>query len=174
MKKIALTILMTGIIQFSFCQNSLVNQVFSKYSGSEGFTVVNITGDLLKLAAQLDEKEDGDLEKLSKLKEIKILVQEDPVDGQRVDFHEEVYNKLDKSLYKELVVVKEADQDVNILARDENGKINEFLVIISGKDESVLIQVVGSIELSEIAEMGDFQIDGFDKLKMIKKNKQSL
>ena len=122
----------------------------------------------------INRDDDNDLQKLSELKEIRILVQEDAAKGQRVDFHQEIYNKLDKSIYKELIIVKEADQDVNILARDENGKINEFLVIVTGEDEAVLIQILGNIELSEIAKMGNIQIDGFDKLKMLENNKQSL
>ena len=125
MKKIitSLLIAVTSIYgTIVMAQQDPVNSLFEKYAGKEGFTTVHVTGDLLKMAAKIDP-EDKDMEFLSRLTEIKVLAQECK-EGQPsgLNFYAEIWPVIDKSAYKELLIVKEKDQDVKMLAR-ENGDI---------------------------------------------------
>ena len=51
----------------------------------------------------------------------------------------------------------------------ENGKtISGFLIIVSGKDENVLVQIKGSIDLDKMNQLSDsFDFKGFDQLKKL-------
>ena len=76
MKKVILVLFVLSVVQLINGQNDPVSALFEKYAGKEGFTTVNITGDLLKIAAQC-APDDEDLKKVSKLSHIRVLVQEE-------------------------------------------------------------------------------------------------
>jgi hypothetical protein len=103
------------------------------------------------------------------LSEIRILSLESncdkPVD---LDLRRDIYDKLDKSQYKEMMSVKQQDEDVVILLKEVNGRIAEILIIAGGKNDNALIQIKGDMLLSEIADMaGKYQMKGMEKLKML-------
>ena len=171
MKKIILGLLIAVTSVYGsvvIAQQDPVNALFEKYAGKEGFTTVHLTGDLLKLAAKIDS-EDQDMKMLSKLTEIKVLAQE-CVEGQLtgLNFHAEIWPALNKSAYKELLIVKEKDQDVKMLARENGDIISEFLIIVSGLNENVLVQIKGNMNLKEMDQLSDsFDFKGFDQLKKL-------
>src|SRR4030042_2302860 len=153
MKKIivSLMIVLTSVYgTVVIAQQDPVGKLFDKYSGKDGFTTVYLTGDLLKMAAKCDV-EDKDLQFLSRLSEVKVLAQE-CTEGQPlgINFHTEIWPNLDKAAYKELLIVKEKDQDVKMLARENGDVISEFLIIVSGNNENVLVQIKGNLNLNEL------------------------
>jgi hypothetical protein len=88
------------------------------------------------------------------------------------DFKAEVYDKLDKQVYKEMMTVKESDQNVVVLLKEKGGKISEFLLLVTGKNDNVLIQAKGDMLLSEMADLGGkCNIKGLEQLKMLEKSK---
>jgi len=153
-------------------QQDPVNSLFEKYAGKDGFTTVYLTGDLLKLAAKMDT-EDKDMEFLSRITEIKVLAQEgEEGKSSGLNFHSEIWPSLDKSAYKELLIVKEKDQDVKMLARENGDFISEFLIIVSGLNENVLIQIKGNLNMNEMDQLSDsFDFKGFDQLKKLEEAK---
>jgi hypothetical protein len=166
MKKVIFVLIVCGLTHILNGQTDPVSRVFNKYAGAEGFTTVNISGDMLKMAARMDPQ-DEDLQAISKLEVVKILTQEHKTDEYKdLNFYDEIYNELDKSLYKELMVVKDQDEHVNMLVREDNGIISEFLLIVSSDDENVLISINGEIELSELDKLsGSIGQKHHDKLK---------
>ena len=157
----------TGI---AFAQKDLVSAIFEKYAGVEGITTVNISGDMLKMFAQA-EAERRDTTFSSTLSEVRILSIEKGCDKPAtIDLRAELYDKLDKSVYKEMVTIKKEGEDVVILIREINGRIAELLLIAGGSNENALIQVKGDMLLSEMSDMaGKYQMKGFDQLKMLEK-----
>jgi hypothetical protein len=170
MKKILIGITALFFSCMTYAQKDLITSVFEKYSGTEGFTTVNVSGDMLKLITQA-EQDRRDTVFSSTLSEIKVLAMEKNCDKPvTIDLRAEVYDKLDKSVYKEMVSVKQADEDVVILVRESNGRIAEVLIIAGGKDENALIQIKGNMLLSEMADMaGKYQMKGFEQLKKLEK-----
>jgi hypothetical protein len=149
-------------------QSDPVGDLFNKYANKDGFTTVYVTGDLLKMAAKCDAEDEG-MKFLSQLTEIKVLAQEGE-EGQTVtmNFHDEIWPDLDKSAYKELLIVKDKDQDVKMLARENNDIISEFLIIVSGKDENVLVQIKGKLSLKDMDKLSEaFDFKGFEQLKKL-------
>ncbi len=170
MKKIIVGILALCFTGMTFAQKDIVSTVFEKYAGVEGFTTVNITGDMLKLMSQAEEQR-RDTVFTSKLSEVKILALEKDCDKPAaIDLRAEIYDKLDKSVYKEMMTVKQSEEDVIILVKEANGRIAELLIIVGGKNDNALIQVKGDILLSEMAEMaGHYDMKGFEQLKKLEK-----
>jgi hypothetical protein len=154
MKRVIFVLFVCALVNLVKGQTDPVNTVFEKYAGTEGFTTVNITGDMLRMLQKLDP-ENKDLSELSGLEEVRILTQEDRSLNEDLDFHDEIYSKLNKELYKELMVVRDNDEKVTMLVREENGTINEFLLIVSGIDDNVLISIKGAISLSKLGELSE-------------------
>jgi hypothetical protein len=170
MKKIIFGILAMCLTGLACAQKDIVSAVFEKYAGVEGFTTVSLTGDMLKLITQAEEQR-SDTTFTSKLSGIKILAAEKDCDKPAtIDLRAEVTDKLDKSVYKEMMTVKQSDEDVLILVKESNGRIAELLIIVGGKDDNALIQIKGDILLGELAEMaGKYQMKGFEQLKKLEK-----
>jgi hypothetical protein len=129
-----------------------IDALFDKYAGKEGFVTVTINGNLLKLAAKLDDdKEAGSMPK--DLTQIRILAQEDQT--MKVDnFYNLVTKDLDLKQYEEFMQVKSSDQDVKMLVRTEGDLFREFLLIVGGKDNA-LIQIKGNMSLQEAKKFAE-------------------
>ena len=170
MKKILIGMAMITLAAMASAQKDPVSLVFEKYAGQEGFTTISVSGDMLNMMSRMEE-ERRDTTFLSHLKEMRILACEKG-DGQvqHINFRAEVYDKLDKSVYKEMVAIKQHEEDVLILVKETKGVITEMLIIVGGKDDNVLIQAKGDILLREMAEFADnFQMKGFEHLKALEK-----
>ncbi len=171
MKRILFGLIAMCLTGMACAQKDAVSAVFEKYSGVAGYTTVNITGDMLNLVTHVEEQR-RDTTFSSRLTEVKILALESGCDkpDATIDLRAEVYGKLDKSVYKEMMSVKQSDQDVVILVKEANGRIAELLIIVGGKDDNALIQIKGDMLLSEMAEMANhYDMKGFEHLKKLEK-----
>ena len=171
MKKMMMILACICLAGMASAQKDPISAVFDKYSGKEGYTTVNISGDMLNMITQMQE-ERKDTTFQSKLSELRILARDKNCNNQApvADLKTEVYDKIDKNIYKEMMTVKESDQDVVILVKEANGRISEFLLLVTGKDDNVLIQAKGDILMREMADLaGKFPMKGFDELKKMEK-----
>jgi hypothetical protein len=170
MKKMMIILAIMGLAFTAFAQKDPVTAVFEKYAGAEGYTTVNISGDMLNMITKAEE-ERRDTSFQSKLSEIKILVREKTCDEASVpDFKSEVLDKIDKKVYKEMMTVKEEDENVIILVKESDGRISELLLVVTGKNDNVLIQAKGDMLLREMADLaGKCQMKGFDQFRKLDK-----
>jgi len=98
---------------------------------------------------------------------IKILTQEG---GDSEAFGAELLEMLPRSEYQEMMVVKDQDEDVLFLAREENGRITEFLLIVSGGGDDALIAITGDIDLESISKIASgLDMPGLENLEDIEK-----
>jgi hypothetical protein len=138
----------------TFAQNSAVDGLFSKYSGTEGFTTVNVSTQLFDLLAKL-EPEDEDLQKLaSQISSVKVLASEGCSHDKNINFFDELEGQVNFGDFNELLTVKEKDQDVKMLVKETNGIINEFLLVVGGS-ENALVHITGNIDLKTLGELSD-------------------
>jgi hypothetical protein len=151
MKKLTWIIALALVTTIISAQKS-IDALFEKYAGKNGFVTVTINGNLLKLAAALDdEKENKSIPE--NITQIRILAQES--DNIKVDnFYDLVIKDIDLNLYEEFMQIKESDQDVRMLVRTEGNRFTEFLLIAGGKDNA-LIQIKGSMTLDEAKKFAD-------------------
>lgn len=150
-------------------QNSAVDKLFDKYSGKDGYTSILISKYMFSMFSDVnpDNKEFNDL--VGKLNSIKILAS-DSSNTEGVNFYKEIMSELPVKDYKELMVVKEKNQEIKFLVKDNNGLIVELLLIVGGKSDNVLICIQGdNINLKNIAKLSkSMKIDGLENLEKIK------
>lgn len=169
MKKIAFGIILMILFTNMRAQDP-VNEVFNEYAGKEGFTTVNITGDLFKMMLEMNKEEHPAKHLATQIDEVKILAQEKKSQP-NLDFHQLIYNRLNKKDFKELMTVRDSKDNVDILAKEKDGIITEFLLIASG-DENVLISIKGHIILHELADLSEsVDLKGFEMLKKLETQK---
>jgi hypothetical protein len=145
-------------------QNPAVDKLFNKYQGKEGFTAVFINKEIFKLISACENEEHQMNEPLDKVSGIKILTQDDEEITGELNFYNEIKNDLDFNNYKELVVVKEKDQDIWIIARENNNRIAELLIIVGG-EENVLVWIEGNFTFEELSELSE--IEGLEHLDLL-------
>ncbi len=169
MKRIFMGGMLIMLTLFATGQNSAVDKVFDKYSGKEGYTTVYISSFMFNLLNSLetDDPEYNEFKKAtSGINSIKILTQDG--DNSKA-FGAELLKMLPRSEYKELMMVKDQDEEVLFLAREEGGKITEFLLIVSGGDEDALIAIQGDIDLESISSIASgLDMPGLENLEEIK------
>ena len=149
-------------------QKSAVDKVFDKYSGKDGYTTVYISSFMFNMLNSLetDDPEYNEFKKAtSGINSIKILTQEG---GDSEAFGAELLELLPRSEYQEMMMVKDQEEDVLFLAREENGRVTEFLLIVSGSGEDVLIAIQGDIDLESIAKIASgLDMPGLENLEDI-------
>jgi len=166
MKRIFIGGMLIMLTLFTMGQTSAVDKVFDKYSGKEGYTTVFISSFMFNMLNSL-ETDDPEFDEFKKatsgIKSIKILTQDG---GNSEAFGAELLEMLPRSEYQEMMVVKDQDEDVLFLAREEGGKVTEFLLIVSGGGEDVLIAIQGDIDLESIASIAaGLDMPGFENLE---------
>ena len=120
MKKIALIIPVLLVPLMLTAQTKSIDKLFKKYYGKEGFTTVLVNKDMFEVIANMEESK-GEIDgTLGKIERVRVIAQEDEADVEAVNFMEELKG-VEFDDYKELVVVKEAGQEVGQLYHERPG-----------------------------------------------------
>jgi hypothetical protein len=168
MKKILLffnACLLTIILQ---AQSNPVDDMFNKYSEKDGFTVVTISGRMFSMFSDMekDKKEADNV--IFKLKSIKILSVEDSLLNKKLNFYNELANKLDLTVYEELMVVKEGRDITKFLIRQKGSIITDLIVLTGGPGGNSLISIKGDFSLKDISDLsknvGIQELEGLEKI----------
>lgn len=148
-------------------QQSSVESIFKNFEGKDGITTVHLTSDLMKMASDVDVNDKEMNSVFGMISEVRILSFDKAVSEDKVAFKTMV-KSLSTNNYKELLTVKEKNQDIRLLAKDNNGKISEMLMLITGENHPALIYITGDIELSKLKKLsGKVNIQGFQHFAKI-------
>jgi len=151
MKKLTITIALIICISSVHGQRS-IDRLFEKYSESDGFTCITVSGNLLNIAADLgDEDDDRDVD--AKITEVRVLAQKDHNSGS-INFHDIVMKDIDLNDYEEFMRIREYDNDLRVLVRSKGKRITEFL-LVTGGDDNAIIQVKGDMSVSDARRLCD-------------------
>ena len=168
MKKIII-IYVLAVITISLWSQSPADKVFDRYSGAEGFTTVYITKYMFDLFKDMENNNVSDemQEAISRLNSIKILAtDDDPETKTSINLYDEVMKNLPQEEYKELMVIKEQDENVRFLIREKDDKVVELLLLVGSPDESAMISIQGDIDMKNIARITkSLSIEGMEKLE---------
>jgi len=167
--------LFTGLLVFSLSGHaqSIIDKLYDKYSGTEGFKSVFISKYMFDMFRNNDAKptDEGDMQKaLSKLNCIKILAtDDDPATPVPANLFQEIMRVLPSSSYKEIMDVKDQEQNVKFYTKEDKNRVVELLLVIGGKEGNVLISIQGEIDMKNISKLASsMNIEGMDKLKDVK------
>ena len=138
---------------FLFGQKSAVNDLFDKYTGQEGFTSVDVSKGLFELFAEIedDDPEFEDFQKAVKGIETLRLIAYSTEDGNvksKEQFYDDVMGSIPFKDFKELMVIRDSDANVNFYAKSESSVISEMIMVVDGDDEAVLLSLTGNIDFS--------------------------
>ena len=170
MKKLILLLAIIGIAATGWSQNKVVDDLVEKYSGVEGFTSVVITKYMFGLFSNVETEEDDDyMNMIKNLNNIKILSAPGSVES-GINFFKEALDKLPSKEYEDLMIIKDAKQDIKFLVKEEKGKVVELLMLIGGEEDNVLISITGVIDMNTIAKLSkSMNIEGMENLEKIEK-----
>ena len=157
----ALTVILLPLFTATGQKNG-IDTFFNNYQGKEGFTTVNLSGNLFSLFA--DSTVEGKTEDISlDISSVRILsINEDNNTG-GINFMEELKRSIDKGGYEELMTVKNSKDDVRVLIKSSGRKVKELLVVSGGKDNA-LIQIKGNFEKKDIKKLADSNIESLRSL----------
>jgi hypothetical protein len=170
MKKSIFCLMFLALSIMVSAQSSPADKIFEKYSGKEGFTTVYISKYMFELFSSIggEDPESKEMQDVIKgLNSINILTVEDktkiPVG---VDIYKELMTEVTKRDYKELMVIKDNDQDVRFLIRETDGKVSELLLAVGGNTEHVIISIRGDIDMKSISKLSQMiDMPGIEKLE---------
>ena len=169
--KALIVMLLTFLISVSaMSQKDPVDRIFDKYSGQEGYTTVYISSKMFSLFAEIDPDDQELQDMMNGLKSIRILASDDSDEsgGDGINFYKEVMKDLAVEKYEELMVVKDGNQDLKFLIREENGKIVELLLVGGGDGDNVLISIRGIIDMKNIGKIGKaLDVEGLENIEKI-------
>lgn len=150
---------------------SIIDKLFDKYSGTEGYTSVYISKYMFDMFRSNNTAESASDENMnaviSKLTGIKILVtDDDPATPAPVNLYNEMMKVLPSSPYKEIMVVKEKDKNIKFYVKENGNRVAELLMVIGGSDENVLISIQGDIDMKNISKLAKgMNIEGMENLE---------
>jgi len=175
MKNSVLTLILLLVSPLIFAQEDAITRYFSKYDNDENFTHVTVTSRMFGLFANLDSEDQEDqelLEAISKVKGLRIIARDEISTEQANALYKEAFQLIPMNKYDELMTVKDKDNDMKFLIKEENGIITELLMVIHGNTEFFLLSLIGDIDLKQISRLSQsMSIDGFEHLEKIDEKK---
>ena len=129
MKKIKMLIIVLSLPLVLFAQKNAADKFFEKYADKDGFTTITVNR-LSSLNSDLIDEDMESRKLLKSIESVKILTTKYEHSG--LNFYEEIVKNLPEDQYEELITVKNADEQVKILISEENGIMQELLVITVG------------------------------------------
>ena len=169
--KALIVMLLTFMISVSaISQKDPVDRIFDKYSGQEGYTTVYISSKMFSLFAEIDPDDQELQDMMNGLKSIRILASDDSDEsgGEGINFYKEVMKDLAVEKYEELMVIKDGNQDLKFLIREEDGRIVELLLVGGGDGDNVLISIRGIIDMKNISKIGKaLNVEGLENIEKI-------
>lgn len=143
---------------------------FDYFKGKEAKVEVNISGNLLNMAANIVAKEEPQISKmLLDLKGVFVRIfSAESLAGEKI---EDIIKRYEQKLLKEgwepMVRVRDKNDNVMVLTLSEQNLFKGIFVATSSKNEVVLVNLFGSIKPENIAELskGKLPIPGLDQLK---------
>jgi hypothetical protein len=161
-------------------QSSAVDNLFDKYTSQDGFTSVDVSKGLFELFAEIeaDDPEFEDFQKaidgIESLRLIAYSTNDD--DGgntvaSKEAFYRDVMNSIPFNDFKELMIIKDNDANVNFYAKSSGSVISEMIMVVDGNDEAVLLSLTGNLDLNYVAKLGkSMDIGGMQHLRKMDKD----
>ncbi len=168
------------ITAVNLMSQSVADKIFDKYSGQDGFTTIYISKYMFGLFRDMegDTEKSGErdemAEAISRLNSIKIIATDnDPGTKSDINLYDAVMKDLPVKDYKELMVIKEKNENVRFLVKEKNNKVEELLLLVGSPDESAVIIIQGDIDMKNISKITkSMNIEGMEKLEELNKEKK--
>lgn len=174
MKKLIILIVLVASYGVTAAQNDAISKFFTKYQNDESFSQVTVSSKMFSLFTNMEVETAEDkevLDAISKIKGLRILAKEDARNAR--ELYKEAFALIPVKDYEELMTVRDKDQDMKFLIKDDGkGKISELIMVMGGVDSFMVMSLYGEIDLKQVSRLGKkMDIKGLDKLENIDKKK---
>jgi len=144
----------------------LVSDFLAQTKESNVFTQVNISSGMFRMISDLTDAETESI--IRNLTGMKILTTEQETDRYFREVQAMIRKR--KPVYEELMSVQEEGEQVWMYCRKKNKEIAELVVLVGGKEEFVLMNFCGVIDLKKISRLGKaLNVEGMEYLEKVKK-----
>ena len=147
-------------------QTNEFDEIYSAFRGEDGVVSVTVPGFLCRLAANIADLESEEQELLRSIQSVKLLHIENPEINKQINLAR-VLSRVepDKGVLP-LLQIHDSDEDVLILAKEENERISELYVVVGG-DENVMIRIKGRMDRDLMKSL--FEVTGIEQTKYARK-----
>ena len=152
----------------AFAQDDAIGKFFGKYLDDSRFTVISISPKMFRLLSKSNwDTIPGDLRQtVSKLQSLRILSTETTPQ----QFYKEAFARIDKKEYEELITVRDRNENVHFMVKEEGDRIHELLMIAVDEDGFTLMSFVGDIDLAKMSRLSSsLGIKGMENLKNVRR-----
>jgi hypothetical protein len=152
---------------FLNAQIQSIENFYNKYMEHEKATQINLKGWLLQMASDEEEGEEAEDNIFDKIEQLRILVMEDGNAVSQSDY-KKLMKDVQKDNFEQLMKVQDEGTQVDILLREEGGKITNVLLVVFEEDEFVLLSLEGLFDYDDLPEL-NLDMNGANHLKKIPK-----
>lgn len=160
MKRFSLILVCAVIcVQCLTSQTRITNSFYDKYKRYEGVMNFSFPGWLFDFGAKIakpfaeNEEDKAAIDIIKKIEKVNLLVMENANVIPKVDYEKFVRDLKKFDRFENLISVKEKDNLVNILIREENKRIKNLVIAVSEKDNFVLISLKTDLKLEALNEI---------------------
>lgn len=144
----------------------LVSDFLTKTENSNIFTQVNISSRMFQMISEIADAETESI--IRNLTGMKILTTEQETDRYFREVQAIVQKR--KTEYEELMSILEDGEQVWMYVREKNKEIVELVILVGGKNEFMLMNFCGVIDLKRISRLTKaVNIEGIEYLEKVKK-----
>jgi|GEM_PF-2725336 len=151
-------ILITALSLFTFslaAQNA--NQVFKELKRSDAFYGFTVPGFLIHMGSWfVDNDTDPELKALLKrINGVRVAFREDYNSCEVNDYTylNEVGNRLNASVYEELMTVNDGEDNIEIRINEDDGRVKELVLFGHSDEDAFYLLVKGDFHMSEIGTL---------------------
>lgn len=163
-----LLILLAGVVLWSCESQKLVREVvYDKYYETNGISIIALPPNFVNMF--VDNKNTDQKELLQTIKDFRIMIFENEIDGKEGEtVFQDVNKLLDKRGFEEFMTINKAGSKVIIKAKVKNDLIREMHVLIAGKEKLIMASLTGKIDMNKAAKtMQDLDFDDYSKMEGI-------
>lgn len=173
--KTKLLFLSLALLSFipAFSQQDAIAKYFHEYQTDKNFTEVKISGALFRLMGHfaVDSPEDQEiLDVMSKIDGFRLVTQ-DSMTNAKLAYKRAITLPGDE--FESLMTVEDGEDDMEFMIKENDGVVEELLLIVGGDDHLLVLTLFGEIDLDAMASISKkMEIDGFEHLDNIEDRKK--
>ncbi len=146
-------------------QKKISDVIYDKYNGQSGFSMIALPPNFVDKF--VDENETEQKELLNQIRDLRVMIFDDEVDGKNgKSVFSEIDKLLDKRGFEELMSINKNGTKVTVQVNQKNDVVREMHVMVKGEDKFFIASLIGRIDLNTINQaMNEIDFDDFGSIK---------
>ena len=134
-------------------QTASFKKFYTNYSGRDGYTSIEMSGEMFKsMNIKVEKGDNTQANFLKQIDKLSIVVTNEQADNQL--FRNDIKKMIANGQYKVMTNINDSGNELRIYVCSTNGKNSEFVVTALSEDESFVISIVGNdLNMQQIQQM---------------------